>query len=85
MLPKHKNTKYIEINEGNYFGAIDIVGCILQHQDSLTEDDDIFNHKEKLLRQFTIMADKESEILMLHLSDLNRMKIEFMECYDVIM
>ena len=85
VLPKHKNTEYIEIGEGNYFGAIDIVGSILQHQDCLTEDDDIFNHKEKLIRQFTIMSDNISEILMLELNDLNRMKIEFMECYDAIM
>ena len=33
-------------------------------------------------RQFTVMADQESELMMLSITDLNRMKNEFLEYYD---
>ena len=49
VLPKHKNTKYININQGNYFGVIDIVGCILQNQDTY-HDEQVFKGKDKLTR-----------------------------------
>jgi hypothetical protein len=32
VLPKYKNTAYIEVVQGSHFGIIDIVGSILHHQ-----------------------------------------------------
>ena len=29
VLPRHSNIKYIDIQSGNYFGIIDIVGSML--------------------------------------------------------
>ena len=49
VLPKHKNTKYIDINQGNYFGVIDIVGCILQNQDNFN-DEQLFKSNERFTR-----------------------------------
>ena len=35
-------------------------------------------------RQFTIMAETQSDIMMLSIQDLNRMKNEFLECYEKV-
>lgn len=79
VLPKFKNTTYIEISIGNHFGIIDIVGSILKTKFEL---DTWFSHKDILQRQFTVMSLKESEALILSISDLFRMKQEFLEAYE---
>ena len=40
------------------------------------------SHKDILQRQFSVMAVNEAEALTLQLSDLNRMKSEFVEAYE---
>jgi hypothetical protein len=45
VLPKYKNTTYIEINQGQYFGVIDVVGSILGNQFEL---DNWIAHKDIL-------------------------------------
>ena len=81
VLPKYKNTSYIDIIQGSYFGIIDIVGSILQTKHDL---DNWIAHKDILQRQFTVMALKESEVMCLSIQDLNRMKQEFLEVYEQI-
>ena len=71
VLPKYKNATFIDINVGAHFGIIDIVGSILQAKLDL---DSWINHKDLLQRQFTIMSLKQSEVLVLAVQDLNRMK-----------
>ena len=86
VLPKHENIKYINIDLGTHFGVIDIVGTLLKGNQGHTEDlSAVLDSKKKIIRQFTVMAEKESEILMLHLKDLNRMKLEFHESFLSIM
>jgi hypothetical protein len=43
VLPKYKNTAYIEVPHGSHFGVIDIVGSILKTQYEL---DNWFTHKD---------------------------------------
>ena len=86
VLPKHENIKYINIDLGTHFGVIDIVGTLLKgNQDNHEDLSAALDSKKKIIRQFTVMAEKESEILMLHLKDLNRMKLEFQESFLSIM
>ena len=33
VLPKHNNFKFIDIGHGNTFGAVDIIGSILRHEE----------------------------------------------------
>lgn len=81
VLPKYKNTPYIEINVGSHFGIIDILGSIVQNQ--LQNDlDKWIEHKDILQRQFSVMAMQNTEALQLVISDLNRMKQEFAEVYE---
>jgi CRP-like cAMP-binding protein len=75
VLPKYKNTAYIEIPHGSHFGIIDIVGSILKTQYEL---DNWFTHKDQLQRQFTVMAMCKCDTI----SDLYRMKQEFLEAYE---
>ena len=62
VLPKYKNTTFIEISVGTQFGIIDIVGSILSKNVAL---DNWIAHKDKLKRQFTVMALKDTELLCL--------------------
>lgn len=71
----------MSIHVGEHFGAIDIVASILHNQRSLK---DWILHKEILQRQFTVMAVTECELLTLGISELNRMKQEFLEAYEKI-
>ena len=53
---------------------------------SIQEIRNFFNIESEIYEPYYglfLQRDKESEILMLHWSDLNRMKIEFMECAAV--
>ena len=79
VLPKYKNATYIEVEVGAHFGIIDIVGSILQSKQDL---ENWIGHKDLLQRQFTVMALCESESRCLMISDLNRMKQEFLEAYE---
>jgi len=81
VLPKYKNTAFINIDVGAHFGIIDIVGSVLQ---SKFDMDDWISHKDILKRQFTVMALRESEVLYLTIQDLYRMKNEFLEAYEKI-
>jgi len=76
VLPKYENTRYININVGDHFGVIDIVGSCQTNSIFL---DDWGNNKNFLQRQFTVMAIEETEVLNLSAIDLIRMKIEFIE------
>ena len=73
-LQKFNNVKYVDLDEGMYFGVIDIVHSIYTQN---VELDRWINSKDKMTRNFTCMADKESSLLALNISDLNKMKNEF--------
>jgi hypothetical protein len=56
VLPKHDNVKYIQIETGQNFGIIDIIGSILQNKDGYKLLKEWIKHKDKMKRQFTVMA-----------------------------
>lgn len=86
VLPKHNNFKYIDINTGHEFGMLDVIGSILQADDGEGVDDrlleDLTYQRDKLKRQFTVMAFEETQVLLLSIQDLNRMRMEFVETYE---
>lgn len=79
VLPKYKNATYIEIQEGQHFGIIDIVHSVLQ---SNYEIENWFLHKDLLQRHFTVMSLGPVESMTLSIQDLQRMKTEFNEAYQ---
>lgn len=83
VLPKFSNLKYINLTVGCNFGIIDIVSS------SLKDDDfdlcDFINHKDKMRRKFTVMADQPTHLLTLQISDLNRLRLEFQDEYEKLM
>jgi len=82
VLPKYKNTTYIEVDEGDTFGIIDIVASVLNANYDL---DSWYGHLDVLTRQFTLMSLKKCECMCLSLQDLQRMKHEFREVYSKLM
>ena len=71
VLPKHCNHKYVDINLGNTFGIVDIIGSVLRHDE--IEHDQWFIRKDLLKRQFTIMSDIYTELMSLSILDLYRL------------
>jgi hypothetical protein len=83
VLPKYDNAKYINVTEGHYFGMEDFVSSIIKSD--VMKQDDWLSHKDKLIRQFTVIGDDDSgksTIMMLGINDLNRMQLEFSLAYE---
>lgn len=62
VLPKYRNTTYIDIEEGDHFGIIDIIASILDTNYDLEQ---WYGHLDVLQRQFTVMCVKNCECLCL--------------------
>lgn len=81
VLKLKTNIVYIEINEGDDFGQVDLVQCSLDMQKDFRTDNDFFHNTDKLVRQFTVQALGKCELLTLSINDLVKMKQEFYEKY----
>ena len=82
VLPSYENTCYVNINKGKHFGIMDIIGSIVTNNE--LDFSNWFQRKELIHRQFTILAVKDIECLTLSIQDLNRMKQEFFETYELM-
>lgn len=78
---KYNNVKYVYLDIGTYFGVIDIVYSIYTQDIEL---DRWINSKDKMTRNFTCLADEDSTLLALNISDLSKMKNEFQDTYEQI-
>ena len=63
VLPKHDNFKYVNLQKGNHFGFIDILGSIFKNEEISIEE--WFFRKDKMKRHFTLMSDTLAEMLVL--------------------
>lgn len=79
VLPRYKNTPYINIAKGNHFGIIDIVGSA--HTQNI-DMKDWFSNRNKLLRQFSVISKDNSEALYLGMQHLYQMEMEFLNCFQ---
>ena len=79
VLPKYGYARYINFNEGAYFGVVDIVGSI---QKLGVDIDDWYDHKNVLKRSFTVMAFLQTQLLCMSLENFNRLKQEFTDSYE---
>lgn len=61
---------------------IDIVGSC---QTKEIDFDEWIQRRTLLQRQFTVMAITEIEVLFFSIQDLNRMKLEFFDCYEKLL
>ena len=83
VLPNYLNAKYIDIPFGEYFGVIDIVGSILQNEEGgMNNLNEWILFKHILKRQFTVMANTKCDLLSFSITDLYKMKFEFMDAYE---
>jgi hypothetical protein len=71
VLPKHSNIKYVNVNKGNQFGFVDILGSVFKNED--IELEDWFLRKDKMKRHFTLMSDISAEMLALSTQDIHRL------------
>ena len=82
VLPFYSNTSYIDIDIGDHFGVIDIIGSA---NVSKFELKNWIEHKNSLYRQFTIMALNNVEVLQINIEDLSRVQKEFPDYYDTLL
>lgn len=80
VLPRYSNIKYIDIEQGKYFGIIDILGSLLAND--TTDFAAGFQQKDLLKRQFTVQCQKSCDLLNLSLDNLQKMEKEFPDSYD---
>ena len=81
VLPHHHNIKYVDYTEGSHFGVLDIIASCVAH--GVHVDDWVMNH-DKLKREFTVMCQSISELLTLSIRDLETMKDDFADQYDML-
>ena len=68
VLPSFKNTPYISISFGSYFGEMDIVGSAQTMDFDMS---DWFFNKQYISRQFSINAFENVELLILNTTHLH--------------
>jgi hypothetical protein len=78
VLPSFDNVGYIEIDIGDHFGILDIIGSAINNNLSVSK---WYDNKNILIRQFTIMALNNVEMLNLSIIDLIRIQKEFSDYY----
>ena len=82
VLQTYQNCKYINIDIGDHFGIIDIVGsCQINGYDY----NEWYFRRNSILRQFNIFAVCPVEVLTLVIADFNRMKTEFQDIYEQLL
>jgi hypothetical protein len=79
VLPSYDNTSYINIEMGDLFGIIDIIGSANMGKFDLKN---WIDHKSQIYRQFTIMASNNVEVLVIDIKDISRVQKEFPDYYD---
>lgn len=79
VLPKYENTIYINIQEGDHFGIIDLLGSC---SNNFLDHNDWISRKTMLQCQFTIQALTEVTVQSLSIENLYKMQLEFPDIYD---
>jgi CRP-like cAMP-binding protein len=76
-LPRYENKVFLEIEKGDHFGHIDLLGVR-----NLTDSLMCALRKKKIYsRRFTILAIKTVELLTLPVAELEKMRLEFPDEY----
>lgn len=85
VLPLRFNVVYIEINQGDYFGEIDIVNAA---NEKIVKVDDLFDglysDKFSLQRSFTVQAIDDCTLLSLSMKNLKRMRMQFNSEFNIL-
>jgi hypothetical protein len=69
---------YVEIDEGDDFGQVDILSCSIDEE---CEVQDIFDDVDSLKRQFTVQALVNCELMSLSTDSLKKMSQEFYDAF----
>ena len=81
VLPKYKNTMYVNIEEGDLFGVADIISS---YSDNCLDHTNWICRKNLLQRLFTVQAFSEVLVLGLSIESLHQMCLMFPEYYDLL-
>jgi len=77
-LPFQENVVYIEINNGDYFGEIDLVVASSEH---MVEVEEMFETMKSsnfnIVRQFTVQAIEDTMLMTISMPNLQRMQKQF--------
>lgn len=79
VFERYKNVPYLRIEKGEMFGITDIYSSMVRKELSL---DDWYSNKDLLLREFTVQAKTDSEVLVFNIKDFHKMASEFPFYYE---
>ena len=81
VLTRFNNIIYIEIDNGDHFGHTDMI----QNKNSMKRSDIMAKGKilagKDLIRLFSVQALAKSDLLIIAMTDLEKMKIEFLDTF----
>jgi uncharacterized Tic20 family protein len=78
VLPLKKNIVYLYVNNGEFFGEVDLIMPAKEQGRSVEEMfDQIKNKHFNLQRQFTVQALDDSQFLTINIKNLSRMQKQF--------
>ena len=87
-LRKFQNVEYIGIKKGLMFGMSDIYGSMIlvfdQNKELQPDFQSWYEYQSKLRHQSTVICNETHEMVILTLSDLNRMKYEYTDYFNEI-
>lgn len=72
---------YVRFELGCTFGLIDIIGSVMKYGIDFEE---WMQYPEKMKRQFTVRSQSNCELLSISVKDLERMKYEFNQEYNIL-
>ena len=82
VLPRFENTQYIKIEKGDHFGIIDLVF----DESMLPKNKHNFHlkleNKKESTRLFCVQAQSDCEILILKITDIFKMKVDYPDEFD---
>ena len=68
-----------------HFGIIDIISCLIEKEMHIAEIiDNWISRKDCLKRQFSVRADEDTSLMTLSVKNLDKMKFEFLETYQMM-
>ncbi len=85
VLPKYPSQVYIEIEQGELFGHVDLAynKAFFKYQKNFKKA--LNKNKDDMRRNFTVRAQDSCDILTLSMDDLEKMMLEFPDVYYELM
>jgi hypothetical protein len=81
VLAKYSDYVYLDINEGDFFGHVDMANSKSYMKAQKSVKKTIIKKKEDFVRHFTTKAIENCDMMTLSMDDLEKMKLEYHDVF----